>query len=89
MGAVYLTAQAVSGTDSWQEGRACGYRSSSELRMASAMPRSPGSKGRPIEGRYRTRRAGIAHPQVERRLRIQLRHSVKSTHVRRVVQPRK
>ena len=52
MGAMYLTAQAVSGTDSWQGGRACGYRSSSELRMASAMPRSPGSKGRPIEGRY-------------------------------------
>ena len=89
MRAAYVTAQAVSGIESWQGGRACGYRSSSEHRVASAMPRSPGSKGRHIEGRYMTRRAGIAHPQVERRLRIQLRHSVKSTHGRRVVQPRK
>lgn len=84
MRAVYVTAEAVSGIESWQGGRACGYRPSSELCVASAVPRSPGSKGR-----YMTRRAGMAHPQVERRLRIQLRHSVKSTHGRRVVQPRK
>ena len=89
MRAMHLTPQAVSGIDSWQGGRACGYRPSSELCVASAMPRSPGSKGRHIEGRYKTRRAGIAHPQVERRLRIQFRHSVKSTHRRPVVLPRK
>ena len=83
MKALHLTARAVSGIDSWQGGRACGCRPSSELRVASAMPRCPGSKGR-----YMTRRAGMAHPQVERRLRIQLRHSVKSTHRRRVEQPR-